>query len=154
MSTTTISEALKALAPDLSRDFPRSPRKTLGGYIIAGRALDKCRAALNNTAGEYHFNCPLDRLFFEFTGIDAEAFKALVATGASDDAVAGWIQKESQKTEKLDIVKWNNQYRYMTIKEMPDRLQLYLEDYIPQVIPDNKVVNYWFDVYDIEEKRL
>jgi len=61
-------------ALDLRKDFPRSPRATLAGYVVAGRALDKCRAEIAGTAGEYHFNCPLDELFFGFTGIDAEAF--------------------------------------------------------------------------------
>ena len=40
----------KLLAKDLTRTFPRSPRETLGGYVIAGRALDKCRAVLAETA--------------------------------------------------------------------------------------------------------
>jgi hypothetical protein len=37
---------VKNLARDLSKDFPRSPRETLAGYVIAARTLDKCRAAL------------------------------------------------------------------------------------------------------------
>jgi hypothetical protein len=155
MSTNSpLAGAVSTLAKDLSVEFPRSPRETLGGYIIAGRALDKCRAELNNTAGEYHFNCPLDKLFFEFTGIDADDFKAMVATGASDEAVSQWVALHSKQTEHIAVVKWNNLYRYMTPREMPDKLQLYMEDYIPQFIPASKVVHYWFDVYDIEEKRL
>jgi hypothetical protein len=35
---------LEVLAKDLSKDFPRSPRETLAGYVLAGRTLDKCRA--------------------------------------------------------------------------------------------------------------
>lgn len=38
------NEKLTLLAPDLTRDFPRSPRETLAGYVVAARTLDKCRA--------------------------------------------------------------------------------------------------------------
>jgi hypothetical protein len=154
MSTATVSDKLKTLAKDLSKDFPRSPRETLGGYVLAARMLDKCRATLNGTAGEYHFNCPLDNIFLGFAGIDAEAFKNFVATGASDEEVGQWIQQHAKQKDRLEVVKWNNQQRYTTIKELPDKMQLFMEDYIAEVVPKGKVVYHWFDVYDIEEKRL
>jgi hypothetical protein len=58
--TTLNSEKLASLAKDFAKDYPRSPRDLLAGYIIGMRTLDKCRAALNNTLGEYHFDCPVD----------------------------------------------------------------------------------------------
>jgi len=102
---------LKILAKDLSKDFPRSPRETLAGYVIAGRTLDKCRATLAGTAGEYHFNCPLDNFFFSFGEIDSEEFKAFVATGASDEEVAKWIEETAKKSPRIEIIKWNNDIR-------------------------------------------
>ena len=33
----TKNDKLKLLARDLTKDFPRSPRETLGGYVIAAR---------------------------------------------------------------------------------------------------------------------
>ena len=53
------NNAVRALARNLAKDYPRSPRETLCGYVIAARTLDKCRASLAGTAGEYHFDCPL-----------------------------------------------------------------------------------------------
>ena len=55
-------EKVKSLARDLrdDKEFPRSPRGKLGGYALAARALDKCRAALVGWQGEYFSNCPLD----------------------------------------------------------------------------------------------
>src|ERR1700756_5210013 len=94
---------LKTLAKDLSKDFPRSPRETLGGYVIAARTLDKCRATLAGTAGEYHFDCPLDNFFFAFSGISAEDFKKFVATGASDEEVANWIEQTAKKRPRIEI---------------------------------------------------
>jgi hypothetical protein len=141
-------------AKDLNTDFPRSPRETVGGYVIAGRTLDKCRALVNDSIGEYHYDCPLDNMFFDFAEITAEAFKTYIATGASDDEVGQWIQSNAKQHEPIDIIKWNNKMRGMRISEMPDPLQEFLEGYIPQFIPSNKIVYVWFDVYDIEEQRI
>jgi len=148
MSTQTIP------ALDLKTNFPRSPRTLLANYVIAARALDKCRAVIADTAGEYHFNCPLDQMFFNFTNITADSFKDFVATGADDEAVAEWITENAESHTKEEIVVWNNELRYKRICEMPVELQVFLEDYIPEYLPKNKIVYYWFDVYDIEEGRI
>jgi len=145
---------LKLLAKDLTKDYPRSPRDTLAGYVIAARMLDKCRAVLAETAGEYHFNCPLDNQFFGFTGIGAEQFKAFVATGAPDAEVAVWIEQHSKIKERPEIVAWNNKLRATRPCDMPIELQQFLEDYIPKVVPRNRPVYVWFDVYDLEEGRI
>ncbi|MDA8975114.1 DUF5069 domain-containing protein [Akkermansiaceae bacterium] len=139
---------------DLTSQFPRSPRNTFAGYVVAARALDKCRSVIAETNGEYHFGCPLDETLFDFTGITAEAFKDFVATGADDDAVAAWIQENAASHTQEEIVAWNNDLRYKRISEMPIELQVFLEGYIPEFIPANKIVHYWFDVYDIEEERI
>ena len=149
-----MNEKLKLLAKDLAKDFPRSPRETLAGYVIASRMLDKCRAVVAETAGEYHFDCPLDNQFLGFTGIGAEQFKAFVATGAPDEEVAAWIVQHSKIKERPEIVAWNNKLRATRPCDMPIELQQYLEDYIPKVVPKNRPVYVWFDVYDLEEGRI
>ena len=141
-------------AKNLTKDHPRSPRETFAGYVHAARMLDKCRAVLAGTAGEYHYNCPLDRYLLDFTGIDAEAFKAFVATNADDAAVATWFAANSKVKDLGEIVAWNNKMRDMRVSEMPLPLQVFLEGYIPKFIPKNRPVRVWFDVYDIEEGRI
>ena len=148
------NEKLKLLAKNLTKEYPRSPRETLAGYVIAARTLDKCRAVLAGTAGEYHFDCPLDNQFLGFTGIGAEQFKAFVATGATDAEVATWIEHHSKIKERPEIVAWNNKLRATRPCDMPIELQQFLEDYIPKVVPKNRPVYVWFDVYDLEEKRI
>lgn len=145
---------IRLLAKDLNREFPRSPRETLAGYVIAARMLDKCRAHLNGSLGDYKFDCPLDRQFFDFTGIAVEPFKEMVSTGATDAEVAAWITANAQKQPRIEIIKWNNRLRNMRICDLPDALQEFLEDYIPKFVPKNRPVYCWFDVYDLEEQRI
>ncbi len=149
-----MNEKLKWLAKDLTKEFPRSPRETLGGYVVAARALDKCRAVLAGTAGEYHSGCPLDKMFLDFAEIPYDAFKEFVATGATDAEIGEWIEKTAKKREKIEIIRWNNDLRGKRIGELPDGLQEYLEDYIPQNVPRNRPVYAFFDVYDLEEQRI
>ena len=84
-------EKVKLLACDLrgSKQFPRSPRQTLAGYVLAARAVDKCRAVLIGWEGEYHSNCPLDQRWLKFAEIDYDDFRSFVATGATDDLDEG-----------------------------------------------------------------
>ncbi|MFP4281260.1 MAG: DUF5069 domain-containing protein [Opitutales bacterium] len=142
------------LALDLTKDFPRSPRQTLAGYVIAARTLDKCRAELAGSAGEYHFDCPLDNIFFAFVDVRADDFKAFVATGADDEAVAKWIEDHAQKRARAEIVQFNNEWRGKHLYPLPTKMQLFMEDYIPKNLPTGRVVHHFFDIYDIEEKRM
>lgn len=141
-------------AKNLNTNYPRSPRETLAGYVVAARTLDKCRAEIAETIGEYHYDCPLDRIFFDFTGIDSGQFRDFVATGADDEAVAKWIGENARERDRKEIIQWNNDLRYKRPSEMPIELQEFLEGYIAEFIPKDKIVYVWFDVYDIEEGRI
>src|SRR5215472_6981465 len=71
------------IAKDLAKEPPRSLCQRIGGYAVLARMADKGRATLNGTAGEYHFNCPLDNMLFSFKGVQAEVVKNLLASGAT-----------------------------------------------------------------------
>ncbi len=149
-----MNDRLKLLAKDLTKEFPRSPRETLAGYVIAARAVDKCRAVLAGTGGEYHSGCPIDALFLDFAGIPYEAFREFVATGVTDAEIAAWIEKTATPRPRIEIIRWNNDLRGKRLSEMPDGIQEYMEDYIPQNVPRNRPVYVFFDVYDLEEQRI
>ena len=149
------TEKLKSLAKDLRQGPPRSPHEKLGGYVIAARSLDKCRAFLLGINGEYNFHpCGLSAFLWEFTGITPEQFKEFVSTGASDEEVSGWLRENSKVKDALGIIKWNNALKDKRISELPDRYQEYYEEYVPQYCPHPARVRFFFDVYDDEEGRL
>jgi hypothetical protein len=105
------NEKLLAIAPDLAQRPPRSPQAFLGGYALAARALDKCRAALAGRAGPYHFNCPVDRIFFNFSRIKAEDFEQFVSSGANDNEVSAWIAKKSRVANPTLVILWSLLFR-------------------------------------------
>lgn len=147
-------EKLDSLAKDLNREYPRSPRAMLGGYVIVARCLDKCRASLIGKNGSYKFwPCSLCREFLEFTGIAREEFNDFVATGTSDKEVGEWVKNHSKVKDPLEIIRWNNKMRDMRLSEMSDEMQVHLEKYIPENIPEHCTVYVWFDVFDLEEGR-
>lgn len=148
-------DKVRKLAMDLRNSSPRSPREKLGGYVIAARCVDKCRAFLLGINGDYNYwPCSLAGQWFSFTGITPEQFKDVVATGAADEELATWIAGASKVKNPDDVLKWNNAMRDMRLSEMSLQAQQYLEEYIPTFVPKHRPVYVWFDVYDLEEKRL
>jgi hypothetical protein len=147
-------EKLKLLAKDLTKEYPRSPRETLGGYVLAARCIDKCRAVLNGTQGEYHYACPLDHRWLKFAEINPEELKAFVATGATDEEIANWVQQHAKKRSRAEIVQWNNKERDTRLSDLPPETQEFMEDYIQKYVPRNRPVYHWFDVFDLEEERI
>ncbi len=156
MSTQENRTKLKLIAPDLrdGKEFPRSPRAKLGGYVLAARAVDKIRADILGQIGDYDTNCPLDKIWLEFAEIDYSALRAVVETGASDEEVAAWIDKNARQRPRQEIVVWNNRQRDARLSDLPPELQEKMEDYIEEVVPRNRIVYRFFDIYDLEEERL
>jgi len=86
--------------PNLTQRPPRSPRVRLGGYVILARIIDKGRAELAGTAGDYKYNNPMDRHWFRFTGVTPEALRTELAKGSM-----GWLNlsKDGQYVYVLDF---------------------------------------------------
>ena len=60
-------------------------RVKMAGYVHLARMIDKCRAVLAGTEGEYIYPCPMDDRLMEFAGITADQFTAAVKANPSDD---------------------------------------------------------------------
>lgn len=90
-------DAVKSLTRDLNTQDPRARTEELGGFKGGLRALDKCRATLVGLNADYTFNCPADQRFFQATGINAEEFRRVVATGASDEEMENWVRDNAKK---------------------------------------------------------
>lgn len=139
-------------ALDLRKQFPRSPHDDLGGYVLLPRIIDKCRALLADTHGEYKYDCPLDRQFFDFTSLDADEFKAQVAAGRSDEELLAFVQKKGDPHTESEILCWSFEQRQRG-PLLADQ-KSYFEQLRKKYAPKHPWLSAWFNILDAEEGRL
>ena len=103
-----MTNASSIAAPDLTKRPPRSVRSLLGGYALLPRMLDKGRATVAGTNGEFHYDCPIDQHIINFLGIDAAALKEQLAAGKGDGEILEWINANAKhKRMPWEIQQWS-----------------------------------------------
>ena len=60
------------ISKDLTKVAPRSAYEKINGYGILARAIDKGRATIAGTNGEFNFDCPVDNKLLHFVGLKGE----------------------------------------------------------------------------------
>lgn len=141
---------MKIHATDLTQRPPRSPRVRLGGYVILPRMLDKGRASLIGKVGEYHFNCPLDKQFLTFAGIDVAKLKKQLAQDKGDGEILAWIQANAKhKRLPSEIVAWSAYQEQRGPVDLDSRQ--FFNDYHSKTAPKRNDVANWFDLLDIDD---
>jgi Domain of unknown function (DUF5069) len=134
--------------PDLTKFPPRSPRVRLGGYVILPRMLDKGRATLAGKNGEYHYACPLDQRFLEFTGIDPEALKKELTK--SDTEVLVWITANAKhKRSPEEIAAWAAMAEQRAPADVESRE--YFNGLHKTVAPQREDIVTWFEMLDVDD---
>lgn len=138
-------------APNLTQRPPRSPRVRLGGYVMLARILDKGRAELAGTAGEYKFNNPMDHHFFRFTGLTAEALREQIATGKGDGEILAWIEESApQKHAPWEIAHWSTWLNERGPDSDAETLEFFAER-VGQLTKTREDVKTWFDYLDLDD---
>jgi hypothetical protein len=97
---------------DLTKVPPRSAYEKINGYSILARAIDKGRATIAGTNGEYNFDCPVDNMLLKFTGIKGDALKAQLAAGKSDEEIGTWVKEHSVPHTQEEIDAWNESHHH------------------------------------------
>jgi hypothetical protein len=132
---------------DLTKAPPRSPYEKLGGITFLPRAIDKMRAHIAGTAGEYNAKTGYSTQLFEFAGVTADEFEQIVREHDTDEAVLqallarkplseaeieDWNQRSINRTP-TDEAGWARHYKMledagyghrMDVRTMYDRLDL------------------------------
>jgi hypothetical protein len=114
-------------APDLSKQAPTSPRTRVAGFVIAARTTDKCRASLAGTLGEYHYDCPLDRMLFDFKGIKAEDFTAAVQGAKTYEDVGAWLMTHGTVKTPAEIKAWSDEVEAGSLMKNPEKKGYFIE---------------------------
>ncbi|MDZ4854686.1 MAG: DUF5069 domain-containing protein [Nitrospirota bacterium] len=136
---------------DLRTGFPRSMRVKIEGYVHLARMIDKCRAVLAGTEGEYIYPCPLDDRLMEFTEIRVDQFTAAVKANPSDEAVAQWFTQKTKALPPAELDTWNR----MMLSRGPStpKKQKYFNKLRDAVDPSRTDLTSWADLQDLEEGR-
>jgi hypothetical protein len=113
---------------DLTKQAPHSPRERNAGFAIASRAVDKCRASLAGTLGEYHYDCPLDNQLFSFKGITGEQFKAAVQGAKNYDDVGAWLQAHGTARTPAEIKTWSDEAEAASPMKNPEKRGMFIEN--------------------------
>jgi len=116
------------IARDLTKQAPHSPRDRIAGFVIARRAVDKCRASLAGTPGEYHYDCPLDNLLFGFKGITGDEFKAAVQTAKDYEDIGVWLQAHGAAKTLVEIKAWSDEMEAGSLMQNPEKRAYFIED--------------------------
>lgn len=136
---------------DLRNSFPRSMKVKIAGHVHVARMIDKCRAVLAGTEGEYIYPCPMDKRLMEFTGITAEQFTAAVKTNPTDEGVAAWFQQAAKPHRPAELEDWNQKLlaRGPSSPESAAKFKKYLD----AIDPSRTDLTAWSDLQDLEEGR-
>ena len=136
--------------PDLTKAAPRSPRVRLGGFVILPRMMDKGRATIAGKNGAYQFSCPMDRRFFDFTGLSPNALMNQLATGKADELILNWIRKSSPRAKTAsDVEVWSELEARRAPMDIESRK--YFSSIQEKVAPTRDDIMTWFDLLDVDD---
>jgi hypothetical protein len=126
-------------------------RTRLEGYVHLARMIDKCRAVLAGTEGEYIYPCPMDDRLMDFAGITADQFTAVVRAHSIDEDVARWFLQTAKPHSPDEQEEWNR----MMLNRGPStsEKQEYFNKCRDAVDPSRTDLTSWADLQDLEEGR-
>jgi hypothetical protein len=140
---------VKNLAKDLTKDSRAAHRRYWPDMLLLlGSSINAAQRLLELPVSTISI-VRLDNFFFSFAEISGDQFKDFVATGASEEELAKWIEQKAKQRRRIEIVRWNNEWRYERLSERPDRIQEFMEYCIPEFVPAHlrHHVDYFFDIY-------
>lgn len=135
---------------DLTQRPPRSPRVRLGGFVILPRMLDKARASIAGTNGEYKFACPLDQRFLDFLGIDPEALKAQLTEGHGDGEILTWILANAKNHPTEFAVDAWSRFSEQRVP-MDTESRQHFNEMQSSLAAGREDIATWFDMLDLDD---
>jgi Domain of unknown function (DUF5069) len=139
----------KVSGKDLTKEAPRSPRLRVGGYAILGRTIDKCRALVAGNIGEYHFDCPLDNMLFDFKNVKGDDFKAQIEQGANDREIVEWLNEAGEDKTPNEINHWADEAEASSLYNHPEKREFFSEEVKKLGLNPAKTTTFrWLEVDD------
>lgn len=144
-------QSVHSSAFDLTQRAPRSLRQRLGGFAILPRMLDKCRALLAGTIGEYEFNCPLDQQLLSFLELDPEAMKAELSQGRTDSEMLAWVLANAgRKLAAWEIEAWSDYQERRRPTSDPAMMEIFSR-VLARISSTRLDIHSWADLIDLDD---
>jgi hypothetical protein len=148
MDTTT---GTNISAPDLTKRPPRSGRCRLGGYALLPRMLDKARATIAGTNGEYHYDCPLDQHILSFLGLKPDELREQLATGQGDGEILEWITAHATlKRSAWEIEQWSD-FMQRRGPDSDEETLTYFAQAVGKFTRTREDIRTWADLLDLDD---
>jgi len=142
--------AVNYSAPNLTLHPPRSPRTRLGGYVHLPRLIDKARAVVAGTNGDFHYNCPIDQRFLAYTGLNPDALFAEIKAGKSDSEILAYVTANSQpKRHAAEIAAWSAWFEQLT--PTPPDTRAFFNDVHRKNAAQREDIGTWFDWLELDD---
>jgi hypothetical protein len=137
---------------DLTKNYPRSVHDKLAGVVMLARTTDKAKAQAAGTAGEYNYNCPMDKAVLGFIGIDGDAFLEKVKSAKDDSEIETYAREFVAKKSPAEVEEFNRSFIAYRPEPGSEGEEYFLE-LRNQVAPHRTDVTAWADLLDLDEKR-
>ena len=136
---------------DLVHGFPRSPYVRLHNIVSLPRTIDKIRADLNDTLGEYVWRTGFREWLLDFLGVSQDAVREAIAERPDDDAVWEFLQQDMQPRTNQDIARFN---RDMLERRFPPQRSSRIQELCASIgKPAVSDIVTYFELQDLEENR-
>ena len=137
---------------DLTKTYPASVREKMHGIVQLKRTIDKGKAVAAGTAGEYNYDCSMDKHLFEFLGIDATALLDVIKSASNDAQIADFVAPYVHAKSAEELAAFNKSWLDYG-PETGSAAEGYFLKLRGTVAPDRTDVTAWADVLDLDEKR-
>lgn len=143
---------------DPSKIQLRSPRASLGGYVLLPRLIDKVRLLAKGQLPQAYVTnvlkpgITLDGRFLTYTGVDAESLRQAILSSQTDEEVLAWIQAHAKPATVQDKLAWAGQ---LAEYRPDDNIVEYRKRVYPELTSMIDIASLSvFDLIDLDEGRL
>ena len=119
---------------------------------MLARTIDKARAQLAGTLGEYVYDCPMDRQLFATLGIASDEFLEVVSRSPDDIAVVAWLRGRNAIPEGEALDGHNESIDAWAPKSAEGKARFERQREV--IAPGRADITTWTDLLDVEEGRL
>ena len=122
----------------------------LGAYVHLARMIDKARAKIAGSEGEYIYPCPLDQRLLEFLGVTGEELLDVIRD-RNDEESLEWINQNAKARTDKEIMEWNRSF--LSRGPSDEDSWKYFRSVRDQFAPNRTDITTWVNLLDLEEGR-